>query len=203
MLDNKYIGERLRQLRLSRKTKQGELGKILGVQAAAVSKYELGERQLSLSDLHNICEEYEVTIDYFIPEAKEIKKGILLPIIGAVKAGPDGYAFNDFLGELYAEIKSSDAKYCCWLLVRGDSMIGEGIFPGDYVLLREQSTVEHGDLAVVIINQDEGMLKRVYYHNDAIELRSANPTYSPIFFKGKEINNVRIVGKIKEIKRKV
>ena len=77
----------------------------------------------------------------------------------------------------------------------GDSMINARIFDGDAVFVRLQPEVENGQIAVVRID-DEYTLKRVYYHEDYIELRPENPTCKAIILRGHQLEpeNFEIVG---------
>jgi repressor LexA len=83
----------------------------------------------------------------------------------------------------------------------GDSMSGIGIYDGDIAIVRIQEDIDCGELAIVIVNGDEGMLKRVRKQEGAIILESANPAYPPRVFTGEAMNTVRIVGKVVEIRR--
>ena len=81
-------------------------------------------------------------------------------------------------------------------------MINAGIFPGDLALVREQCEVENGYLAAVIVDNEEGTLKKFYKNAGNIILQSANPNYEPRIFSGKETERVRVIGVVREIKRK-
>lgn len=134
----------------------------------------------------------------FVPVTKRVQ----LPIVGTVKAGPNGIAYEDHLGMEWVDKDDINGGQYIWLRIKGDSMTGEGIFPGDLALVRIQPEVENGDLSVVIVNGEEGTLKRVYMKEGSIVLQSSNPQYPPRIFTGNELENIRIVGKVKETKRK-
>ena len=68
----------------------------------------------------------------------------------------------------------------------GDSMINARIFDGDAVFVRLQPEVENGQIAVVRVD-DEYTLKRVYYHEDYIELRPENPVHKAIIIRGHQL----------------
>lgn len=65
------------------------------------------------------------------------------------------------------------------LVAQGDSMIDDGILPGDQLIVRAQTTAENGDIVVAMIDQ-EATLKRIYRQRGRIELHPANPKYAPI-----------------------
>jgi len=82
--------------------------------------------------------------------------------------------------------------------VKGDSMIDEGIFDGDTVIVRKQNTVEDGETAVALINNNEVTLKKIYREKNRIRLQPANPNLKPFYVKeviiqGKVISTFRNV----------
>ena len=77
---------------------------------------------------------------------------------------------------------------------KGDSMINARIFDGDVVYIRQQQTVENGEIAAVLID-NEATLKRVQLFDDHIVLQPENPMYKPLVFWGDDMNTVRILGK--------
>ena len=72
----------------------------------------------------------------------------------------------------------------------------------DLVLVQLQSVVESGDYAVVIVDNEDGLVKKIVYGENYIHLKSNNPYYPVRKFEGDEMNRVRIVGKVVESKRK-
>ena len=66
------------------------------------------------------------------------------------------------------------------LRIHGDSMINARINDGDIVFIKQQSTVENGEIAAVLVN-DSATLKRVYFVDDTVQLRSENPKYNRWF----------------------
>ena len=150
-------------------------------------------------------EDYELEYSPDSPNkvVKKSRRAPALPIIGTVTAGPNGLAYSEQLGEERVdEGDTNGGGSYFWLSVKGDSMIGEGIIPGDLALVREQPDIESGELGVVIVNGEEGTLKRVYKKENSIVLQSANAAYPPRIFSGPELNSICIVGKVKITKRK-
>ena len=68
------------------------------------------------------------------------------------------------------------------------------ILDGDIVYIRQQSEVENGQIAAVLVD-DEATLKRVYVSPDSIVLQAANPAYPPLVYSGEEMANIRILGR--------
>lgn len=83
------------------------------------------------------------------------------------------------------------------LRVRGNSMIEDGIFDGDYVIIEQTPVARNGDIVVALVDRDNVTLKRFYKEKDRIRLQPANKTMKPIFVK-----NVTVQGKVKGIIRK-
>ena len=74
-------------------------------------------------------------------------------------------------------------------------MIDAGIQDGDAVYIRQQPEVENGQIAAVIVNDDnEATLKRFYRIGDTVTLTPANQEVAPLVFVADDINNIRIVG---------
>ena len=84
-----------------------------------------------------------------------------------------------------------DADFC--LICNGDSMIDARIFDGDVVYIRQQNTVENGEIAAVLID-GEATLGRVWFSDGFTALEPANPLYrSHIFQEGE---GIPIIGKV-------
>jgi SOS-response transcriptional repressor LexA len=131
---------------------------------------------------------------------REVGEMVSIPIIGSVKAGKDGIiAFEDYLGEEKVEKEAvKDGERYFLLRVKGDSMYPE-MKEGDLVLVRQQSDVDSGDYAVVIINGGEGIVKRLIKKGNAVVLQSVNPLYEPIIITP-DMEFI-IAGKVKRVIR--
>lgn len=129
---------------------------------------------------------------YFYDNVLPIKKKNL-PLIGTIACGEPIYASEEY-GSFVSINSDIDANFC--LRAKGDSMIGARIYDGDLVFIREQNTVDNGEIAAVIIN-DEATLKRVYYYPDEskIILSPENPRYAPLVYINEELNSIKILGK--------
>jgi repressor LexA len=114
-------------------------------------------------------------------------------MLGEIACGAPIFATEE-RGE-FATVEGDLAADFC-LRAHGDSMIGARIFDGDIVFIRSQSSVENGEIAAVIID-DEATLKRVYYYptEGKLILSPENPRYAPLVFIGEELEHIRILGK--------
>lgn len=128
----------------------------------------------------------EDTPDNIFAPPKSVQK----PLIGDIACGVPILAEENI--EKYISAPEGVACDFC-LRCRGDSMIGARIFDGDIVFVRQQETVESGQIAVVLID-NEATLKRVRLYPDHIVLEPENPQYRPMVFWDEEMSQVRIEG---------
>ncbi|MDR3606523.1 MAG: transcriptional repressor LexA [Oligoflexia bacterium] len=124
-----------------------------------------------------------------------------LPVLGKVAAGRPIEAASD-LGsiEVPQQLMGRSGKHFV-LLVQGDSMIGDGILEGDFVVIRQQSTAANGETVVALI-ENEATIKRYFKDKDQVELRAANPAYPPIRVDGGLARSFRIEGVLTGLIRK-
>ena len=74
------------------------------------------------------------------------------------------------------------------LQVSGDSMIDEGIYDGDYVVIEKSDTASNGDIVVALINNEEATLKRIEQQPDKVVLHPANANMSEMVYSPEEVN---------------
>ena len=118
-------------------------------------------------------------------------------VVGQVKAGRPVLAVEHIRGTVTVPKDLVRDREVYALEVAGDSMIGDGILDGDFVIIRKQETADDGDIAVVLIG-DEATLKRVYREGRRLRLQPSNPTMKPIYVDSGE---VRIQGKVVGVQR--
>ncbi len=116
-----------------------------------------------------------------------------VPIVGTIAAGIPIPAIENIEGYVPAPEemvgKSTDLFA---LRVRGDSMTGDGVLPGDIVIVRPQKRAANGELAAVLVG-DEATIKRVYQEEGRAILVSSNPAYEPIVI---EREDAGVIGKV-------
>ncbi|KAF0470478.1 helix-turn-helix domain-containing protein [Pediococcus acidilactici] len=165
--------------------------------------------------LESVAKVLGVSVDYLLGKDEnnsglpsnmtKVKKEDLvsIPVIGTIKAGVNGIAFEEELGNEFALADDLDMTFdYFWLKVHGDSMVGDGIFENDYALIKKTIEFNNNDICAVIVDGEEGTLKHVTKTKDSIILTASNPEYSPRFFTGKEMNKILIAGKLIQTKRK-
>lgn len=121
------------------------------------------------------------------------RKGLLsLPLLGKVAAGlPLEEVHNDEFVDVPPSLVRDENKSFT-LQVKGNSMIEDGIFDGDLIVIQEQPLARNGEIVVAIIN-NEATVKRFYFHQNAkkieaqVELRPANSEMKSMYFSPEEV----------------
>lgn len=193
-------GERIRQLRIEKDMTQEMLGEKIGVKKAAIYKYENGlVVNLKRDIIEKLANVLEVSPSYLmgLDDIKDVPQGFQpvpsmkkIPRVGRIACG------TPILAEENVEEYDSVPEH--WkadftLVCVGDSMAPK-IQDGDLVAIKQQETVENGQIAAVLIN-NEATLKRVYVYPDKLILRPENPEYEPIVIMNGESSNIRIEGR--------
>ncbi|OGR98598.1 MAG: repressor LexA, partial [Elusimicrobia bacterium RIFCSPLOWO2_12_FULL_39_28] len=105
-------------------------------------------------------------------ELKKTRKDLAkIPLMGIIAAGEpiEAITENEIIEVSKAQLSNSGTHYA--LRVRGNSMIDEGIYNGDMVIIREQPTADNGDTVVALINNNEVTLKKIYKENNRFRLQ--------------------------------
>lgn len=123
-----------------------------------------------------------------------------IPVLGRVAAGQPILAEESYEGSLEPGTLFGSTQGLFALKVRGDSMTGAGIMPGDYVVVRHQESAHAGDMVVALIG-DEATVKFYQPKGDRIELVAANPAYEPIQVKSG--GEFRLLGIVRGVIRTV
>lgn len=126
----------------------------------------------------------------FTPK-KEIKTIIEIPIIGKIAAGAPIEAIEDYQDTVsISNVSIKDSKDYYALRVSGNSMIDEGIFDGDLVIIKKQSVAENGQTVVAIIDDNQATLKKLYREKNKFRLQPRNPLMQPLFRTEVEVRGV-------------
>jgi len=102
----------------------------------------------------------------------------VLPLVGRIAAGVPIEAIEEQQTLDLTALWQPEGHFV--LLVKGDSMIDEGILNGDYVICRQTGRAQEGDIVVALIDQQEATLKRISWRvADRVTLIPANATLKP------------------------
>lgn len=179
------------------------LGEYLDLTAPTISRYCTKDMAPKTATIEKIAMKYGVNPAWLMGTEGQPKFLIgdvppkKLPIIGVIAAGQPILALENTIGYEYVP---SNIRSDFVLKVKGDSMINARINDGDYVFIRQQSEVENGEIAVVMIDNEEATLKRVYKYNGTVVLKPENPNYKEIVFDKKGFKTVSILGKCVAVK---
>ncbi len=204
---------RLKELRRLRGMSQEDLGALLGVQKAAVCKYEVGRVPLPNDILVKLCDYFDVTSDYLLgrdemvtPLFKQrpslpasfrpVEGAVGVPLVGRVHAGLPILADENIVE--YIPVPACDvvAGEYFYMEVEGDCMEGEFIPEGALVLVRLQPDVENGRIAVVRL-EDEVLLRKVKPMGHSLMLIPANNRYEPMIVPREGAD---IIGRVIEVR---
>jgi repressor LexA len=133
---------------------------------------------------------------YRLPEGLSNQPLQLVPLLGRVQAGVLTTAVEQL--EAWVPVQTrhrSDELF--GLRVRGESMLGAGILPGDIVIVRRQTHADTGDIVVALVD-DEATVKRFRKTSDRVELHPENPLFEVIV---RAAHEVALLGKVIEVRR--
>ena len=201
--------DRLTEAMALRGMRASELAKRTGLSKARISQYVNGkfipksDAILTIAEVLGVSELWlmgktasmEPTRRAEIPCPENVSPLRLCryPILGEIACGLPTLAVEDPDGG-YVTAAETNADFC--LTAKGDSMIGARIFDGDEVFIQQTDLVENGEIAAVVVD-GEATLKRVYYYpeEEKLILTPENPAYEPLVFVGRELADIRILGR--------
>ena len=203
------LTERIRELRRAKGLSLEQLAEAIGTSRQTVHRYETGViTNIPSEKIEAMARTLGTTParlmgweDNDLPTFNSINASPFsavatksLPMLGNVACGEPIFA-NEEKRHFVRGSASISADFC--LTAKGDSMINARIFDGDLLFVRKQETVDDGEIAVVLID-DEATVKRVYYNREdgILTLMPENPMYKPMRFSGSQLDRIRILGKV-------
>jgi repressor LexA len=126
-----------------------------------------------------------------------------VPLVGRVAAGVPLLAVENVEDTVRVDrFFIGQTREVFALRVKGDSMIEDGIFDGDYIFVRKQLQASRGDIVVAMIN-DEATVKRYYPEGDSIRFQPANAAMEPIIVRKRDWKSVNLIGLVVGVYRKM
>lgn len=194
------LSDMLTYLRKRQGLTQQQLADKLNMSRSAIGMYETGKREPEIEVLEAFADFYNVdmnTLTGRVTSPAPIPQGFQpmppmdeVPLVGKIACGSPILAQQNVEGMVSVPTEwHADFTLVC----DGDSMVPT-FQDGDLVAIRIQPEVENGEVAAVRID-NEATLKRVYLHDDYIELRPENASYPSIIRRKYEMNDVHIEGK--------
>src|SRR3990167_5654035 len=176
---------------------------------------EIGKRfKLVKSTVHQHIEElkekgYLDKTDYKARSIELLKNKnselVEISLLGTIAAGQpiEAIEIPEKIKVARAQLSKSGEHFA--LRVQGNSMIEDGIFDGDTVVIKKQSTADNGETVVALLNNNEVTLKKIYKEKNGFRLQPANSSLKPIFVKGLEIQGkvVSVIRKFEELRQEI
>jgi repressor LexA len=126
-----------------------------------------------------------------------------IPIVGRVAAGQPILAQERIEDTVQVDaFLLGTTKKVYGLRVQGDSMIGDGILPGDFIFVKKQLHADDGDIVVAMID-DEATVKRVYFEGERVRFQPSNPRMAPIYVRQTDFRSTMILGVVVGVYRKL
>ena len=141
-----------------------------------------------------------------VPNLQQVDEIITFEEIGTISAGYNGTAVEEYTGKtinLPASMLKGHGKDDYFVLrVRGNSMYPK-LLDGDSILCRKCTSVDSGDIAVILYNGNEATVKKVnyIYGEDWLELIPINKDYEIMRIEGCELEECRVLGKVVKLIR--
>lgn len=212
-MDYITLGKILRDARVTIGLTQSDVAKRVGVTFQNISSWERGKSKIDIESLSTLCNLYDISLTGILTISDNIydpefdsppSRGVKIPVLGTVAAGIPIEAVEEILD--YEEITPQMAacgEYFA-LQIRGSSMEPRMV-EGDVVIVRQQSDVDSGDIAVVLVNGNEATVKKIRKQENGLSLIPSNPSYDVMFFTPQEVESlpVRIIGKVVELRAKM
>lgn len=205
------MGQKIKLLREKHNLTLEQVGNIVGVGKSTVRKWETGEiANMRRDKIAALAKALHTTPAYLMDWNDNTQltenKGVQIPVLGYVRAGYPIYAEENIID--YEEISTTMAASGEFFGLRicGNSMEPR-MFENDVVIVRKQPDIESGEIAVVLVNGDEGTVKKIIKSENGILLvpLNSNCSYEPHFYSNEEIENcpVTIAGKVVEVRGKL
>lgn len=196
------LSSKLKQLRESKQYLQKDVANAINIDRTTYIKYEKGTSKPDSDTITALANFFEVSADFLLETEYKVK-GVQVPVFGHVAAGIPIDAIEDILD--YEEISESEARGREFfaLKIKGRSMEPR-IYNGDIVIVRRQSTVDNGDIAIILVNGDEATCKKIKKTPEGVMLIPLNPDYDTMFYSNNDIEQlpVAILGKVVEVRSK-
>ena len=191
------FSERIKEIRESLSMNKSQFAIFLDTNIANISRYEHADMGVSMESVERIAGKAGVSPGWLLGWSDEKYPQDScpprrIPIVRVIAAGGPVFTqenIEDYICEPY----NVQAEFC--LKVQGDSMIGARILDGDIVYIKKQSTVQSGEIALVLVDGENATLKRVYLGDDTITLHAENPNYPDLVFTRKDMRQINIIGK--------
>lgn len=213
-MGNKVVGDRIEARRKQLGLTLDDIAQEIGVAKSTIQRYEKGTIEtIKLPVIEAIANMMSVDPAWicgktdkmqvdnpFPPDAIPIdfSRYHQIPILGRISAGLPLYAEEHIEGYTLTDLNGG-AEYFA-LRVHGDSMNALRINDGDIIIVRRQDEVEQGEIAVVMVGDDDATVKRFYSSDTTVTLmpQSTNPNHKPQMYDRRK-TSIRVLGLVKKV----
>ena len=206
------VGERIKQIREKKGISQIDLANSVKISKQNLYKYENNiitnipsdkieaiAKRLNVSPAYLMGWETDMSQSNVVPLPQQ--KVFMRPVFDSVSAGFGVTAQDMIVDYIPTYINcSGERDLYIWVTVRGDSM-SPLIDDGSKILIKKQTSIDSGQIAVVLIDGEDAVVKKVKYGDDWIELQSINPYYPPRRFENADVQKIQILGLVKEVSK--
>lgn len=204
------IANRILEARKNKGLTQGQVSEYLRVKETTYANWEKGRAEPSVDTIYALCTFYQESFDEWLglihKSDYQKKPPIRINVLGRVPAGVPVEAVEDIIDWEELDPREYDTnKSYFGLLVTGESMSPKYL-DGDIVIIEQTEDADSGKDVIAYVNGHDATLKRlVKYGNGNVDLKPLNPAYQTMTFTPGEIETkpVRVIGIVKELRRKV
>lgn len=197
---------------------QKKFASLIGVSPQKVSEWKSGKAKSYTKRIPQIADALDTTVEYLLTGNGPKKRAVSnldttlpkgaepidpqtfhrIPILGRISAGLPLYAEQHIEGYTLTDLNGG-AEYFA-LRVSGDSMNAARMQDGDLLIVRRQETVENGEVAVVMVGDEDATVKRFYATGSTVTLmpQSTNPEHQPQIYDT-EKTRIRIIGRVVKV----
>lgn len=202
------VGDRIKERRQELGWSQRDLAYKMGyANNSTIVKIEANKVDVSTVRLSQFAQVLHTSVAYLTEQEDLAQYGIekpqlkQIPLLGTIACGSPIFAEQNIEEHIPCPC-GTDVDFC--LRAKGDSMVNARIHDGDIVFIRQQDTVEDGEIAAVLV-EDEATIKRVYFdrENNVLSLVPENPTFKVMRYMGADSKQVRILGKAILVQHKI
>lgn len=189
--------------------KQIDIVRALDVSKSTVSTWCTGLNIPRMNKVQALADLFDVNLSDLLEDKSNLNREshqlmpVRIPILGRVRASIPISAIEDFIDyeEITGELAASGSFFA--LKIRGDSMEPK-ISDGDVVIVKQQPDATTGDIAVVLINNEDATIKRIKKRPEGLMLIPSNNAYEPMFYTNEEVAKLPVIvlGKVIELRAK-
>ncbi len=181
------------------KKDRNDICNILGFKYTTFSDWCNGNKYPRIDKIEMLANYFKIEKSDLIEDKSKISfnNKQAFPVLGIVKSGYNYLASENIIGYITIDEKLQDPENYYALKIVGNSM-EPILFQDDIVIVHQQNDVENGQIAIILIDNEEATIKRVIKTETGIKLESYNPYYPPREFTFKDIEKipVKIIGKV-------